>query len=79
MINLHRLYKIFSDALDIPLSGVVDDLKYNTIPNWDSTAHMLLIAELENEFNVMLEMDEIIDLSSVSKSREILSKHGIKF
>ena len=40
---------------------------------------MLLIAELENTFNVMLDTDDIIDLSSVAKAKEILAKHGITF
>ena len=37
-----------------------------------------MIAELEETFNVMLEMDEIIDFSSFNKGIEILGKHGIE-
>ena len=42
------LRNAFAQALVIDPSQVTDDLTYNSIAAWDSTAHMLLIAELEN-------------------------------
>ena len=54
---------------------MTDELTYNTIPQWDSTAHMVLIAELENVFDVMLDTDDIIDLSSVAQAKIILQKY----
>jgi hypothetical protein len=40
---------------------------------------MILIAELENSFNVMLDTDDIIDMSSVAMAKEILGKYDIEF
>lgn len=77
--NNEKLISSFAVSLAIPESRVGEGLAYNTIKEWDSTAHMLLIAELENTFNVMLDTDDIIDLSSVAKAKEILAKHGITF
>jgi acyl carrier protein len=76
MHNNDTLYSCFARALDIPVEEVSDELAYNTIPQWDSVAHMGLVAELENAFDVMLDTDDIIDLSSVAKAREILRKNG---
>lgn len=73
------LVKAFAESLEIPLAQVQDDLSYNTIEQWDSTAHMILIAELENQFSIMLDTDDIIDLSSVGKAKEIISKYGVTF
>ena len=77
--NHHKLQQAFAAALAIDVSLVTDPLAYNSIPQWDSTADMLLIAELENSFQLMLDTDEIIDMSSVAKAREILAKHGVVF
>ncbi|MCC2615110.1 acyl carrier protein [Aestuariibacter halophilus] len=77
MTTADPLYQVFADSLAIPLEQVNDELTYNTIPQWDSTAHMVLVAELENHFKVMLDTDDIIDMSSVAKAREILAKHGV--
>jgi hypothetical protein len=38
---------------------------------------MILIAELENQFSIMLDTDDIIDLSSVLKAKQILKKYDI--
>ena len=73
-----KFFQAFAQALGIDATSVVDDLKYNTIPEWDSTAHMILIAELENQFDVMLDTDDIIDMSSVKKARQILKRNGVE-
>jgi acyl carrier protein len=73
------LVTAFAKALALAPERVVDSLAYNTIAEWDSTAHMLLVSELEGVFGVMLDTDDIIDLSSVAKAKEILGKHGVVF
>jgi len=70
-----RLKKVFKEALEIEEDIINDDLKYNEIPQWDSVAHMNLVAEIENEFDIMLETDDIIDMSSFKKAKEIVSKY----
>lgn len=77
--TLQKLQQAFATALAVDLALITDDLAYNSIPQWDSTAHMLLIAELENSFNLLLNTDDIIDMSSVAKAREILTMHGVVF
>ncbi|GGF52258.1 acyl carrier protein [Alteromonas lipolytica] len=79
MDTQQQLQQAFSDALGIPAASVTDDLTYNTIPEWDSTAHMILIAELENVFDVMLDTDDIIDMSSVAQAKLILQKYDVSF
>jgi acyl carrier protein len=79
MNNNEKLQQAFATSLGIEQSSVKDDLSYNGIAQWDSTAHMILIAELENEFNVMLDTDDIIDMSSVAKAKEILAKYDVEF
>lgn len=79
MSNQEKLTQAFCDALGIQADRVTDDLQYNTIKEWDSTAHMVLISELENTFDVMLDTDDIIDMSSVAKAKEILAKYDVSF
>lgn len=74
-----KLVEAFSTALGISAEAVKDELIYNTIPEWDSTAHMILIAELEDKFDIMLDTDDIIDMSSVAQAKSILSKYDIEF
>lgn len=67
---------VFARVLGIAPDTIDNDLRYATIPQWDSIAHMSVVAALEEAFDVMIDMDEVIDMSSVGKAREILRKHG---
>ncbi len=79
MSNEERIVKVFSESLGIDAKMVKGELKYNTIPEWDSIGHMALITALELEFDVMLDTDDIIDMSSVTKAKEILGKYDVDF
>ena len=78
-MNAARLKTCFSQALGIPAEHVTDDVAYNSIKEWDSVGHMALVAALEGAFDIMLDTDDILDLSSVGKAREILAKYGVVF
>jgi len=54
------------------------NLKYQDINEWDSVGHMRLIAALEDTFDIMMDTDDIIDLSSFEKGKEILVKYNVK-
>lgn len=79
MSNQELLVEAFVAALGIDAAIVTDDLKYNSITQWDSIAHMVLMTEIESKFDIMLDTDDIIDMSSVAKAKEILAKHGVDF
>lgn len=78
-MNSDKLRECFTRSLGIPLERVTDDLAYNTIKEWDSVGHMALVVEIEGEFDVMLDTDDILGLSSVAKAREILSRYDVNF
>ena len=79
MSNYKKLIEVFVFALGIEESLITDSLEYNTIPQWDSVGHMALIAGLEDVFDIMLDTDDIIDMSSVAKAKEILAKYDVNF
>lgn len=75
--NLIRLNKTFSDALGLPKDQVYDALRFGL--DWDSVGHMALVAALEAEFGVMLDTADVIDMSSFTKTKEILGNYGVHF
>lgn len=72
MTNLEKYNKVFMEILEIA-EDMLDGLKYQSIPQWDSVGHMRLIAELEDTFEIMMDTDDIIDFNSYEKGKEILS------
>ncbi len=77
--NNLKLKESFATALNISVDAVNDELTYQSIPEWDSISHMVLISQLEEDFSVSIDTDDVIDLSSVAKGREILIKLGVNF
>ncbi len=79
MNNKEKYTKAFVDVFEVPESELAG-LKYQDIKAWDSVGHMNLIATLEDVFDIMMEVDDIIDLSSYEKGMEILaSNYDIDF
>lgn len=77
MTNSEKYTRAFSEALEVP-EGEVSALRYGESEKWDSVGHMTLIAALEDAFNIMVDMDDIIDLSSFEKGKEILRKYDVE-
>ena len=73
---MNKLIDCFVQVFAIDRERIVPSLAYQSIPQWDSVGHMALVAEIENQFDVMLDTDDIIGMSDVSKAVEILRKHG---
>jgi len=70
-----RLREVFVDSLKISAAEVIDSLSYNEIPQWDSLAHMVLIAAIEIEFDIMIDVDDVIAMSSFSEAKKIVTKN----
>ena len=79
MNNKQKYDQAFIETFSIDESKLDDNLEYNTIQEWDSVGHMSLIAELEEVFDIMMEMDDIIDFSSYKKGFELIAKYGVDF
>ncbi len=73
MTNLEKYKKIFMDTFNIDNSKL-EGLEYNKITEWDSIGHMTLIAAIEEQFKITMETDDLIDLSSYKKGKQILSE-----
>ena len=78
-MNNSRMIKCFEQALGVPADQVTDSLAYNSIKQWDSVAHMALVAALETEFDIMLDTDDSLAMGSVAVARQILQKYGVVF
>ncbi len=65
----------FREALELPEDVDVTALTYRGHPSWTSLGHMALVAALEDKFDVMLDSQDILDMSSYHKVVEIMGKY----
>lgn len=78
MTNLEKYDNVFMENLQLSKDKLAN-LKYQGVELWDSVGHMTLVAAIEDAFDIMLDTDDIIDLSSYEKGKEILKKYDVDF
>ena len=81
MMKVEDTLKVaFAEGLGLSVDDVDwSALAYRGVPEWDSVAHMQVVAEIEDAFDVMLEIDDVIGMSSFEVSKVILAKYGVEF
>ena len=74
MTNYEKYLKVFTETFEVTAEDA-QKLEYQAITAWDSVGHMGLIAAIEDEFDIMMDTDDIIDLNSFEKGKEILTNN----
>ena len=70
MTNIEKYRQAFMDSFEIG-ENALDNLTFQSIPQWDSVGHMSLI-------DIMFDTDDIVDLNSFQKGIETMKKYGIE-
>jgi acyl carrier protein len=78
MNNLEIYNQVFIDSLKVNPEQL-STLSYHSVSSWDSVGHMVLIASMEESFNIMFDTNDIIDFSSYQTGKQILEKYQILF
>lgn len=78
-MNLDKYNKIFCDLFDVDESDLNEDFRFGQAKGWDSLAHMELIANLEDNFGIMFDAEDILNFGNYENGKKLLSKYGIEF
>lgn len=78
MSNLEKYIQAFVEGLGVEETVVNSELKYQSVPEWDSVGHMGLISELEDAFDIEMETDDIVDFNSFDMGKELLKKYQVE-
>lgn len=76
MSNVEKYNAAFVEVFQVQ-EGDLSGLKYQAVEAWDSIGHMQLMSALEEAFGIELDIDDIIDISSYEKGKEILAKYKV--
>ena len=68
------IIKVIANSLSIDISTVTNELTVGSIPEWDSLAHVELIAAVEKEFNIQFEIDQVFELEEVEDFIDIVNE-----
>lgn len=79
MTNLESYRSIFRNTFEVEDDALNDGFTFQDVEAWDSLAHLTLIGELEDTFDIMLETDDILHFGGFENGIRILEKHGVDF
>ena len=77
MNNKDKYDEAFKESFSIGDDALGEQLTYQSIPEWDSVGHMGLMAALEDAFDIMIEMEDVIDFGSYEIGKALLKKYEI--
>ena len=80
MENVKKYNVIFMEVFSVGEEVLNDEFKQGNVENWNSIHQLNLVSYIEESFDVMLDTEDILGLTSYSKGIEILvSKYNINF
>ena len=71
------LYEIISQVFSVPISEVNDKSSPENIESWDSFNGLVLVDELETNFNIKFTISEITDVKNVADIKRHLKNHNV--
>jgi acyl carrier protein len=72
-----RLANVLSSVFEIRTEQVNMGLTKESVSNWDSLTQLDLVVSLEQEFGVILEIEDVASMTSVEAIAGILRKLGV--
>jgi acyl carrier protein len=69
----NKLKNVLSIVFNVDINKINNESSPDSIPNWDSLAHMNLVVALEEEFDVEFNDDEINEMLNYALIKEILN------
>jgi len=73
--SIDKIKAIFCEIIGISETDVDDSTSYNSCVAWDSLKHLQMVSELEDEFGIEFQMDDIIAMVNFAKVKEIVLEY----
>ena len=78
MTNLEKLNNIFCEVFSVEASALNDEFDKNSVEGWDSVRQLSLTSSIEDEFDIMLDAEDILEFTSYNNAKQILAKYDIE-
>lgn len=79
MKALEKYNSIFMSVFDVSEAELNEGFTFKDTENWNSMAHLTLITELEDAFEIMFDTDDVLHYGSYLNGIEILKRYGVEF
>jgi acyl carrier protein len=77
--NEKILKKILSNLLKIDINEITNQTSSKDIESWDSFNTLNIVVEVENEFGIVINLEELVTLKTFLDLKNILRSKNIEF
>ena len=78
MTNLEKLNNIFCEVFNVEESTLDSGFDNCNIEGWDSVRQLSLSTAVEDEFDIMLDAEDILEFTSYENVKKVLAKYEIE-
>ena len=75
---MRTLEEVVSSVFGVEPQSLDESSSPDSVEGWDSMRHVNLVTALEQHFNVSIDIDDVMEMGSVGKIREILVAYGVR-
>lgn len=77
MENIEKYNNAFVEVFGAKADELNDQYGKETVASWDSVHQLGLVAQFEEAFDIMFDPEDIMELTSYAKGKEILAKYDV--
>jgi acyl carrier protein len=76
MSVIDQVRQLLADTLNLPLEAIHEDSATGTLDAWDSLAHVNLMMAVEQHFDIELDVEDFLELTSVTTIAQFVMDQG---
>lgn len=78
MENLEKYNNAFVEVFGAKVEDLNDDYSKENVGEWDSVHQLTLISIFEEAFDIMFDPEDIMEMTSYAKGKELLQKYEVE-
>lgn len=78
MTNIEKLNEIFCEVFSVNASALNESFNNCSVEGWDSVRQLSLTTAVEDEFDIMLDAEDILEFTSYDNAKKVLAKYEIE-
>lgn len=75
---MRSIEEVVSSVFGVERDTVNERSSPESVEGWDSMGHVNLVTALEQNFNVSIDIDDMMAMANVRKIKEILLEYGVR-
>lgn len=78
MSNIEKYNNVFVEVFGVESSVLNEGFSKETVEDWDSVHQLTVVSMLEDTFDIMLDPEDIMEMTSYGRGKELLLKYEVE-